>query len=96
MIKAFIHTYVRGDGKRVPWKIADNPKELVGQHPDDRIEEVLIFTKEQLDSWRSSVDWLVHEAEEWCKRVATGDITWGETADANDLLEYLKGVVREL
>ena len=53
--KAWIHTYVKHDGERVPWKIASSKDQLKALTSDDRVEEVSIFNEEELERFKEMV-----------------------------------------
>lgn len=86
MIKAFIHSYIRSNGSRVPWAIADTREGLGHVAADDRVEEVKILSESEMTAHE-----LIAEAMAWCSMSSSvGDLTRGETSSAWDLFHYLR------
>lgn len=71
MRKVFLHSYLREDGTRVPYRVADADT-LLPLHQDDRIEEGYFVTKEELrvirqDAWEAGHGSIFTPFDEWVK-----------------------------
>jgi len=93
MIKVFMHTYVRGDGKRVPTMIAPTREAMGRLADDDRVMEVWLLTGEEYKALQDGAwDAAVGDLKTWCRQVLVGekDVLRGEVSSAFDALEFLK------
>jgi hypothetical protein len=96
--KVWLQTFVQGDGERIPWLVSLDEGKLSPKKHDDRIEEVWLMTDEALaEVKRQEALSLIEELQSWCKSVLWNnmDINRGETATANEALEFLMMVVAE-
>ena len=78
MRKVHLHTYLREDGGRVPYRVSAVGENLMPYHPDDRVEEGWFLTSEELEVIRkdafeaarkTSFFWYVHDRfESWVEQ----------------------------
>lgn len=75
MRKIYLHTYLREDGARIPYRVNAVGEVLMPYHVDDRIEEGWFITSDELEVIRkdafqaarkTSLFWYVHDCfESW-------------------------------
>lgn len=75
MRKVYLHTYLRQDGVRIPYRVNAAGENLMPYHPDDRVEEGWFVTADELEVIRkdafqaarkTSFLWYVHDTfEAW-------------------------------
>lgn len=78
MRKIWLHTYLREDGVRIPYRVSGAGDILMPYHKDDRIEEGYFVTPQELEvirkdafqaARRTSFLWYVHESfDSWVKQ----------------------------
>ena len=79
MRRIFLHTYLREDGLRIPYRVSAEPEKLSPYHPDDRVEEGVFLTDEELakklsDASREGFK-AARERNEW------DELAWDEFED---------------